>query len=508
MNNAVISNWSNLPRNIIYDIGSYTYKYFIPNLRLINKHWSSAINPLFFYSIGDFNPDKLDFIISKYLGSIGMLDSFYPINLETMNKIIEQAKQFDEIMWWLGEEDYVDRLINLLKVRKGIKSISLADDDEHDIEYKGKIKWNNLVDVLKDYSSFESFCINLHCTYLTPLFSSLPLFAIKNLELKIGSNQVESSIEVILKCKNLRRLKLGIRNSNDRDDDVELLSLVNPNKLTGTNLEYFHLLTYYTKNIDIEVFKKRLNIELFKTFSNPNFSKLKCFDIDFMYWDPFSCNNIFTAPLTSITSQLINLTKIYMFSIDKFLLGYIIGCCPNLRILAFKSPLVLPYNHDSNNPNPLKYLTKMLFTGFQSDILDQKEFIQSTFPSVTTLSLYDLYFKPDNVELKSYYIPNLFPNLIRVIFEGIEYNLEELIDSWQGNLTWEELYIVLDKHNEKILKSLLPKLTKLKNLYINDRYVSYKNLRNFNSIPGNFKVFLADSDENFIFDFKIQDDLP
>ncbi|KXN68885.1 hypothetical protein CONCODRAFT_86264 [Conidiobolus coronatus NRRL 28638] len=508
MDNPSINNWSNLPRNIIYNIGSYTYKYFLPNLRLINKHWLSAINPIFFYSISDFDDDKVDYIVSKYLGLIGMLDSFDSRNLETMNKIIEQAKCIDEIRWWAGEEPYLDRLLDLLKARKGIKSITLIDDDEHDIEYKGKIKWNNLIDVLKDYSSFESFRINIRCTYLIPMFNSLPLFVIKNLDLKIGCNQVESSIKIILKCDNLRRLKLEIKDGDSLSNDIDLLSLINLSKLIGTNLEYFHLLVYEHKSIDLEIFKKRLNMELFDTFSNPNFSKLKCFDFDFICRDPLYFRSIFTEPLTSIASQWTNLTKMCLFSIDEFLLGHIIYHCPNLRILTFKSPLVMPYNHYSSSLKPLKYLTRMLFGGFHSDILDHKEFIRKIFPSVTTLSLCELYSKPDDVELKAYYIPNLFPDLIKVIFDSTEYNLDELIDSWHEYLTWEELYIVPDKSNEKSLRSLLPKLTKLRNLYVSDIQIDPYRLRDLNFDSVNFKVFIAYLNENTVFDFKIEDEVP
>jgi hypothetical protein len=490
-NSEIGNNWSNLPKNIILNIGRYLNDYYRPSLKLINKHWSIAVNTLLFYSIKKFQKNNLEFIIGNYTKFIKFLDNNGVGSLDIIRRISKKTDKIEALRWWSGTEECLTGLIELLVKCRGIKSLLLTDCEFDDDEAGHNLNWEALIEVIISHPSLEALDICTRCTYLLPLFSSLPQTSIKQLVLYADSDQVESCIKVINNSKQLKRLEITVTNPEYPEDFSDTTALANPSEfLLNNNLENLSVWIYYYYYADTAPFKTQITNELLNIFQNPNFSSLKSFNWHFWFPSFILETDLFSNPIELKTPVWTKLTKLSLFAIDKYLMCYIIEHCPNLCELTFNSPMVLPYSQDFNILQPLKHLKKLLFSGFKVELKENFQVIRRLFPNVTTLSLYDVSAISDSVVLDAYYIPLLFPNLRRVIFETEDYKLNGLINFWKDELHWDELFISIDGANQNLLKPLLEILPKLNILYLFSSSLEIS-LDKLGLEPSNLRIFSA-----------------
>ncbi|KXN66776.1 hypothetical protein CONCODRAFT_87301 [Conidiobolus coronatus NRRL 28638] len=506
-NLEIANNWSNLPKNIILNIGKYLNDYYRPSIKLINKHWSTSVNPLLFYSIKKFQKNNLEFIIGNCTKFIKFLDNNGAGSLDIIRRISKKTDKIEVLRWWSGTEECLTVLIELLIKCRGIKSLLLTDCEFDDDETGHNLNWDALIEVINSHPSLEALDICTRCTYLLPLFSNLPQTSIKQLVLYADSDQVESCMKVINSSKKLKHLEITVTNPEYPEDFSDTTALANPSELLlNNNLEYLSVWIYYYYYTETAQFKVQLANEFFNIFQNPNFSSLKSFNWHFWFPSFILETDLFNEPIALRTPIWTKLTKLSLFAVDKFLMSYIIEHCPNLCELTFNSPMVLPYNHDSNTLQPLKHLKKLLFGGFKVELKESFQVIRYLFPNVTTLSLYDISAISDSVVLDGYYIPLLFPNLRRVIFETEDCNLDSLIDYWKDELHWEELFISLDSSNQSLLKPLLKVLPKLSILYLFSSSLDI-NLDKLGLEPSNLRIFSASASIIMGFGIRISKEL-
>jgi hypothetical protein len=498
MRESEIYNWSNPPSHILAKIYHYSHDKFKPNLRLVNKHWSASVKSEFFYSLEGVEDKHIMNIVKKYGNFVRELDS-YRYESGHFEEYIQLIPLLQKFYLDLGSKP-INLLTQLNTINKSIHSIELCCNSFNDLFIKD-YEWDSifqLISTIKDIEMLDFYIANTSI----PSPNLLPKLPVDKFKLWTSSDTTLSFMNLYKNIKHINNLDWTVRYPETQNTLIKRSAIPAPNQLLRSSLKYLRLWVYDYSD-DKGPIEPHLASELLNTFKNTYFSNLRSLEWHF-WWSPNqSASKIFHEPIPTHNIKWLNLTKISLFTIDEYLMTYIVQHCVNLEEMNFNSPLVLP-NHD--NPmslSPLISLKKMLFGSLDLALIDNYSLINYLFPNVVTLNLYYIE-KTYEVTRDCYHIPFLFPKVNFIIFEVIEYEFDRLINEYEGILNWEELYLTIDSGNIDFINPLIERLPKLKLLYI-QYHLESDDILNINR--KDIKVFRVGDPSPLTYNFFIYDQI-
>jgi hypothetical protein len=490
--------WSNLPKHIITNIGSYLPLNFQFEIRLINKHWSKVMNNLVFYSLdkhglGDFNQ-----IVEKY-GSYIKSISDTNTQLVPIQKLQQFCPQINHLSLFLLPSA-LETIIQLLKAFPQVAKLEIRMVMDPDSEYDTEL--NNIVALISQLKNLKFISYSLTEPHES-LSEKLYNLNLSTMHIVSQSYNVEEFKEFYTKSHNICNLYYSIDYSGLEPEELERNNLITPNFLLNyNNLNSLGIWMYSYEDNEGPI-NDFLSKELLKLFNNTKFHKLK--DFEWMYYDVDNLSPyiLFTTQIPK-TCQWVNLSRLALFLVDRHLLTYIIQHCPNLVEFCMDSPLTLPIYHNLKDLNSMKKLKRLFIGGLYKLTIESELTIKYLFPNVTTLNFsIEREAINEDVVTDIYYIPLLFPHLSCTILKTSNCILSKLIDEYEGQISWEELYFRLTDDNALLVNLLVKKLTKLKLLYICLESSSAKIPEKCN----NFRVFSVDYLPRTEFNFCVKKEL-
>ncbi|KXN68874.1 hypothetical protein CONCODRAFT_166170 [Conidiobolus coronatus NRRL 28638] len=494
MEKLVNRKWSAVPKHIIINIGAHLPLLFQMELRSLNKHWRSSLNDLAFQSIENVKPNFVQLMIETYGSYVQVVNSSFIQNYElsTLKQLCPNITQITLIL----SASTLDRSLDLVQNFKNLTKLVIFSYIEFIGPYSLTLtNFINAVNQLKSLT-YLNFSSSDEFEHPLPKFSSLQ--NLKKLEIRSNSNDLDTFLAEYNELKSLKHVNWIIEYYGNESVSKDREKILTPNTLLTTSSMRSVIVWNHSYSDDGEPIEDYFSKEFIKLVNNPNFNNLTSLEWMFLRSDNILSNILFDSELPK-TQNWLNLTKLNLFSLDEYLLAYIIRHCPNLVELVTTSPLTIPNCEDPLKLNPLSKVRRLLIGGFSKKSIDNEEIIRHLLPSIATLNI-NLNFAThidNDTSMDAYYIPILFPNLKFCILASPEYDLVNLINNYPGKLNWEELFIEITYANSHLLDFLLDKLPKIKNVYLT--------LNNVNNLPPskreNIRYFNASRSDDMEFSF-------
>ncbi|KXN66669.1 hypothetical protein CONCODRAFT_80420 [Conidiobolus coronatus NRRL 28638] len=446
MNQNSDKNWSNLPKHIITNIGSYLPLNFQFEIRLINKHWSKVMNNVVFHSLDKFRSDDFKYIVENYGPYIKSI-SDTSTQLVPIQRLQQLCPKIDHLSLYLLPSA-LETIVQLLEAFPKISKIDIRMIMDPDSRYDSEL--NNIATLISQLKNLKFMSYSL-----TEPFDSLSerLYSLKLNTMSIVSQSynVEEFKEFYTKSHGIRHLYYSIDYSGLDPEELQRANLITPTFLLNyNNLNSLGIWVYSYEDNEGPI-NDFLSKELLKLFNDSKFYNLKDFEWMYCDVDNLSPYILFTRQIPK-TCQWINLSRLALFLVDRVLYGL---------------PLTLPIYDNLNDLNSMKKLKRLFIGGFYKLAIESELTIKYLFPNVTTLNFsIEREAANEDVITDAYYIPLLFPHLSCTILKSSNCRLSKLINEYESQISWEELYIRLTDDNALLVDSLVKKLTKLKLLYI------------------------------------------
>jgi hypothetical protein len=494
MEKLVSNNWSTIPKHIVINIGTRLPLLFQMELRSLNKHWKNSLNSLVFQSTENFKPNYVQFLMETYGSYVQIVNSSFIQNYElsTLKQLCPNITHITLIL----SASTIDRSLELVQNFKDLTKLVIFSYIEFIEPYNSTL--TNFIDAVNQLKSltYLNFSSSDEFKHPLPKFSSL--LNLKKLEVRSNSNDLDTFLDEYNRLKNLKHINWIIEYYGNESISEDREKILTPNALLTTSSMRSMILWNQSYSDDGDSIEDYFSKEFIKLLNNPNFNNLKSLEWMFLRSDNIFSNVLFSSELPN-TQNWPNLAKLNLFSLDEYLLTYIIKHCPNLVELVTISPLTIPNCEDPLKLNPLSKVRRLLIGGFDMKSIDNETIIRYIFPSVATLNInLNLATHIDyDTSMDAYYIPKLFPNLKFCILASPEYDLVNLINNYPNDLNWEELFIEITYTNSHLFALLLDKLPKVRNVYLN--------LTSVNNLPPskreNIRYFNASRSDDMEFSF-------
>jgi hypothetical protein len=459
-------NWNTIPAHVVINIADYLPSIFQMELRLVNKHWKSALNILAFQSLKKFNPKSMPLILQTYGPYVKVISGDLVKNLSSSElKVLFPNLSYIKINL---TEYNLHKSLNILKAfANNLQRLEVCSHLKAD-KLNSSVMPGVITSAITSLSTLN--CLNFFLSRaLNPPFPQFSLLNLTYLRVRFNHSNFNKFMEEFKKLEKLESFKVIVSYYGKKASSNSGIELIAPSEF----LIHDALKTLSFKNHSYPIINQSsvnsyLNRELLKLFTNPLFFNLNNFEWKLLWSSQRLSQPIFTQALPN-TLIWANLIRICLSNVDEYLLTYIIKHCPNLVELVTNSPLALPNCENPVESKPLKKLKRLRITGFDKKLIDNEALISRIFPNIETLCA-GLQFDQsltNQATSDTYYIPLLFPSLKFLILQGHKYELTRLITSYDKELMWEELFIDIAHNNVNLLDLLVDKLPNARLIYSN-----------------------------------------
>jgi hypothetical protein len=489
------SQWDKLPKHIVINLANYSPLLFQMELRLINKHWRSSLNTLVFNSLKNFKIEDYYEILESY-GYYVKFVSNSILEFTTIEQLKLLCPNIEGFTLVLTTQT-LDKSLQLIKIyENNLNSLELTNYVE--LKESTKLSLDNFFNTAYNLKYLTNVKFSSIGKYKHPVLKFSNLHKLRSIGIRSGSLNCSDILKELEKLEEIREINWEINYYGSAINNFGSVDyLVTPNTLLINNkMSSIVLSNLHYNDVSLSILSY-LCQALINLFSNPKFNNLTSLNWTFLLSN-YNLNNLFSNQLPK-TSKWPNLTKLSLFNIDGYLLAYIIEHFPNLKELVMLSKLILPFGDDPLTLQPLLKLKKLLAGGFSKNLVGKEFLIRYLFPNIETLNASyllsgGLNTSADDNEaiIDAYYIPLLFPKLKSCILSSPDYELDDLIYKFEGEIMWEELYICLSHSNFDLIGLLLDKLPFIKAIYFYSR--GYR--INMITKKAGLRCFIADIDDD------------
>ncbi|KXN66779.1 hypothetical protein CONCODRAFT_20046 [Conidiobolus coronatus NRRL 28638] len=454
---ALVSNFLNLPKDLILQIVQYLDDLTKRDLRLINKHWSLYVTPNCL-AAHQKSPNFTSLVTSQSSKIVKFSNSYATNNLVYVPKF----QNIKELEWYCNEDNLRD-LNHILDRWLTLRVLDLKFWLMESLT--SKLMVGEICSKISKLPDLKILKVTFYHDLYLPILDGLEFSGVKSLTIDIIPVYYSKAILKISKLANLESLVFKLNFDKNQLEIINREDLPIPQQFQ--NLKKLKKLGIWISTcLSCIDQASRFSKALIDSFNKVEFQKLKEFE-----WMMYVCskdlivqlNDFLLSPI--ISKKLTNLTKLSLSIIDSYLLTFLLESCPHLIELCFMSPLILPHSiATSSSPFELKFnhLKRLFFATFSPQLANNSQIIRNIFPKVTTLNLTGILCHSVEKAIDINLVPLLFPQVKKLILSSPMYKFELLNPN--QDILWEELFIQLGTPSNE-LNTLIQKLPKLRILY-------------------------------------------